>query len=165
MPCSKRSGLLPCLLLSLLLVSGCQSGSGGLGHGAVRELHLFGVPVAINFDQKPGADGFAARVYAGNGREPAGIRIGSGRLEILIYDGAPSDAARTTQPPLKVWTYEAAKLREFAARSSIGWGYRFAPQWGESCPTKDRFTVVARYISPSGVIVSSSPGVISMILQ
>lgn len=153
------------LLLTLLAagLAGCASiPSGG---SAIREIHLFGVPVAINFDQKPGPDGFAFRIYASDGRAPKGVAITNGKLEILLFDGAPSDAERGTTPPLRVWTYDPKKLREVAGRSSIGWGYRFALQWDDARPTGDRFAVVARYVAPSGAVVSSSPGVISMTIH
>lgn len=165
-----RAGV-PCSIALLLawLAAVLQVGCGSLGSapGAndIRELHLFGVPVAINLDPIPGPDGFAIRVFAGNGRAASGQRIEHGKLEILLFDGGLTEAERHTAEPLRTWEYTAAKLKAYVAKSSIGWGYRFAPQWGENRPTQDRITVIVRYVSPSGTVVSSSPSVISMAIK
>jgi hypothetical protein len=153
------------LLGALLLLGGCGTFGSARSGADIRELHLFGVPVAINLDQVPGPDGFAIRVYAGNGRAASGQRIDRGRLEVLLFDGGLSETDRQSATPLRTWTYDPAKLKEHAAHSSIGWGYRFAPQWGDARPTRDRITVVVRYVSPSGTVVSSAPSVISMALK
>jgi hypothetical protein len=158
-----RMSDLACVLWGLLLGTfiGCATST----DANVRELHLFGVPVAVNLDQTPGPDGFAVRVYASNGRAASGIPIRTGRLELALYDGAKPNGVPESQPPLRVWTYDGAALKAHAGKSSIGWGYRFAPAWGDAKPTRDRITVVVRYVSPSGEMISSSPSVISMTSQ
>jgi hypothetical protein len=102
----------------------------------IRELHLFGIPVAVNMDQEPGPDGFALRVYASNGRAATGIPIKAGRLEIVMTDGGKPKAGEEPKP-LKVWTYDAVALKAHAVKSSIGWGYRFGLAWNEARPTHE----------------------------
>jgi hypothetical protein len=156
-----RAAWMFALLVWLLLqVAGCATAPDA---NTVRELHLFGVPVAVNLDQDPDPDGFAVTVYAANGRAASGLPIKKGRLEIALYDGGKVKISPEHQP-LRVWTYDSAALKAHVARSSIGWGYRFAPIW-ETHPTRDRFTVVVRYVAPTGEIIASSPSVISMRLQ
>src|SRR6185503_5809266 len=141
------------LLLLFLCLVGCITAP---GTDTVREIHLFGVPVAVNLNQEPGPDGFAVRVYASNGRAASGLRIKTGRLEVALYDGGKLKIG-PDDPPLRVWTYDPNGLKPFAAKSFIGWGYRFALPWAEARPTHDRFTIVVRYVAPSGEIVASSP--------
>ena len=150
--------------VALLWLTGCASGTSG-GASAVRDLHLLGVPVAVSLDRSRTPNGFAVRVYASNGKEAKGISIRDGKLELLLYDGAPTDAERAAATPLRTWSFDARKLREFGGSSAVGWGYRFALPWGDNKPTGDRFAVVARYTAPSGGTVTSSPGVITMTLH
>src|SRR5262249_828441 len=158
--CVRSFVLLHLTACALLLGAGCASAPGG--SVTIRQLHMFGVPVAVNLDQVPGPDGFAFRVFASDGQTARGAAITRGRLEVQLFDGTPSESERAQAQPLRVWTYDAAQLRGHAAHSSIGWGYEFAPQWGDARPTHNRFTVVVRYVSPSGNVVAASPSVISM---
>jgi len=121
---ARMSGL-ACVLWGLLLGTfiGCATST----DANVRELHLFGVPVAINLDQNPGPDGFAVRVYASNGRAASGIPIRTGRLELALYDGAKPNGVPESQPPLRVWTYDVAALKAHAGKSSIGWAIDSSP--------------------------------------
>jgi len=150
-----------CLTLLLALLGGCTTAPDAV----IREIHLFGVPVALDLDQNSGPDGFAVRVYASNGREATGVPIKNGRLEINLYDGGKAKINADSNKPIRVWTYDAQNLKTYAAKSSMGWGYRFAPAWGEARPTRDRFTVVVRYVAPTGEVISSSPSIISMTVQ
>src|SRR6266540_594971 len=77
------------LSLVIALMVGCRSDGlwSGAENGRVEELHLLGTPVALNLDKKPGADGLGLRVYASNARMPGAVRIGSGTLTILLFDG------------------------------------------------------------------------------
>src|SRR6185369_2066764 len=61
--------------------------SEGSAQSGIHELNLLAIPVALNFDQKPGPDGFIVKVYAGNRRQPKPLPIENGKLEIIMYDG------------------------------------------------------------------------------
>ncbi len=162
----RKLGLL-LLGAALVLTVGCVSGqkkSAGEPipqQGPVEELHLLAIPVALNFDQVPGVDGFAVKVYAGSSQVPKSVRIPDGTLEILMFDGLLSGTDFAATPPLRIWTYPAAALKKFEIVTSIGTGYQLTPQWGEAKPTRDKITVVARYTSAGGVTIYSAPSSIS----
>jgi hypothetical protein len=75
------------LFVALAVVSGCAHG-GGRGAGAVSEVHLFGVPVALNLDGMPGPDGIGVRIYASGSTVARGVEIRQGVLEVLMFDGS-----------------------------------------------------------------------------
>ena len=87
-------GLVGALLAVLL--AGCAGGGRG-GGGAVAEVHLFGVPVALNLDGVPGPDGIGVRIYASGSGVARGIVVRSGVLEVLMFDGAvPASRPRSS---------------------------------------------------------------------
>ncbi|MEN9676501.1 MAG: hypothetical protein RIS76_2397, partial [Verrucomicrobiota bacterium] len=57
------------LAMAILAASGCATGGGQ----SVSELHLFGVPVALNLDPTPGPDGIGVRVYASDAGGAEGV--------------------------------------------------------------------------------------------
>jgi hypothetical protein len=75
------------LFVALAVVSGCAHG-GSRGAGAVSEVHLFGVPVALNLDGMPGPDGIGVRIYASGSTVARGVEIRQGVLEVLMFDGS-----------------------------------------------------------------------------
>ena len=168
-------GWLAVLALCLLatgLWSGCVSepksrkpAAASSGGGTIEEINLLAVPVALNLDDKPGLDGFAIKVYAGSRKLPKPIAIQSGKIEVLMYDGIPGVTEGASLEPRRVWTYTAAELKPFEIRTSIGTGYQLAPLWGDAAPTRNKITVVVRYISPEGRSITSAPSVISVTLN
>ncbi len=164
-------GMLRCVLIGLAvaLLTGCASSRQGTTSGnaapnsPIDRIHIISQPVAINFDQLPGADGFGVTLFATTAREPKSVAIPEGKLEILMYDGLLKVREFATTKPLKTWTYTAEELRAYAANGSIGVGYRLTPQWGDQVPTQNRITVLARYTSPTGAVRYSEPTVISLL--
>jgi hypothetical protein len=146
-----------CSLLATLLVAGCATLSSG---GNVDEVHLFGLPVTVNLDGVPGADGFAVRVYATKNGGSKGADLDSGVLEVLMFDGVVSGDELTTTQPAQSWNFGPKQLGHFKEKTSLGTGYRFALRWRKP-PTRGHITVVARYVSPKGEYVYSSPSTIS----
>lgn len=140
---------------TLLLVSGCASPGGG--RSAVDQLHLLTIPLAVNFDNAPGADGFAIKVYASRASEPKPVAISRGSVEIVMYDGVVRLSDLATARPLRTWTFAADALRDRQYTTSIGVGYQFALPWGEAKPTADRITVLARFRSLDGKAIASLP--------
>ena len=53
----------------------------------ISQVHLFGLPVAVNMDQRPGPDGISVRVFASAPDKARGLPVRSGTLEILAFDG------------------------------------------------------------------------------
>jgi len=71
--------------------------------GPVDQLNMLAIPVALNFDQRPGPDGFVVKVYAGNRNRPRPVSILSGTLELLMYDGILKSPGLNTAKPRRTW--------------------------------------------------------------
>jgi len=149
------------MVLAIGLTSGCATGGGG----GVSELHLFGVPVAINLDQKPGPDGIGVRIYASAAGGGEGIAIRQGTLEVLLFDGIVSAAVAQTTPPLKVWSFNPSELKPYAGKTSLGAGYQLALKWGAEVPRQSVVTVIARYRSTEGALLWSSANTVSVAMK
>jgi hypothetical protein len=156
---------LPCV--AALGLTACATGGGrkerastGRGGTAIQEINLFSAPVALNFDGIPGPDGLSLRIYAGNPREPKSLPIKRGALEVIVYDGMLSAAQVGPAAPLHVWSYPAEDLPRYSRTGSIGISYLLTPLWGKDKPTKNRATVVVRYVPAEGPKIYSSPTVI-----
>lgn len=159
----RRRRWLAIVATALTLVSGC--GTSGGGRGNVDQLHLLTIPVAINFDNVAGADGFAIKVYASRASDPKPVAIPRGTVEILMYNGVVRASDLATTKPLRTWSFSGDTLRDRQYRTSIGIGYQFALGWGEAKPAADRVTVVARHLSPEGPVISSLPSSIVTNIQ
>ena len=152
-----RCALFLCMLV--LSVSGCSTGRlpGGLRQTAFDELHLIGTSLALDLDSKPGPDGVGVRIYATTRRGREAVRIQSGTLELLLFDGTIAAGEITATPPLRVWSYTAAELRQHEQETSVGVSYAFVPLWGDSAPKRNRITVAARYTNQPGTLIYSAP--------
>jgi hypothetical protein len=145
-------------LLAALLFAGCATLSGG--GGAIDEVHLFGLPVTVNLDGIPGADGFAVRVYANKNGDAKGATINAGILEVLMFDGIVRTDDLMANQPTQSWKFGPKQLANFKDKTSLGMSYRFALRW-QKAPTRGHITVVARYVSAKGELVYSAPSTIS----
>jgi hypothetical protein len=160
-----------CLFLVPLL--GCVSGrdkerplaASTLAPSAISELNLLAIPVALDLDGVPGADGFVLKVYAGNRRRPKPIPIESGTLEIFMFEGILPSSGKEASKPRRTWTYTAEELKNSVVTTSIGIGYQIAPVWDTAKPAGDKITVVARYTPQGGAPILSAPSVISLTAQ
>lgn len=160
------SSLLAFAIAILPLAPGCGTmGGGGTTRIPIDALHLLTIPVAVNFDGAPGADGFAIKVYASRANEPKPIPIPNGSIEILMFDGIISSSEMKETKPLRNWTFEGPALRDRQYRTSIGVGYQFALAWGDARPTQERITVLVRYRAPDGRVISSLPSSIAANVQ
>ena len=119
------------------------------------------MPLALNLDDVPGLDGFAVRVFYSRSTRAHGIPITSGTLEILMFDGAPVGTTAAFPVPLRIWPFTAEQLKQFSTRTSLGVGYQLVLCWGDSQPTGDHLTVVARYRPSTGPALLSPPSSIS----
>jgi hypothetical protein len=145
------------------VLAGCATSSGGRG-GEVTELHLFGLPVTLNLDAKPGADGFAVRVYATKNGGAKGAEVTTGSLEIQMFDGVVGMAELIAQTPQQTWKFNARELARYEEQTSLGHGYKFALRW-DQMPKRKHITVLARYVSPKGEPIYSSPSTITASTQ
>lgn len=158
-----------CLALGLgLAVAGCTSPGAKTGTEPsarliISQLHLLTMPMALNLDGTPGADGFAVKVFAVAPEEPKPVALTTGTLEIFMYDGVFADRVGDTVKPLRVWTYSAADLRSYAFKKPVGIGYSFVLQWGDIRPTEKKITVLARFSQSGAKPVSSAPSAIVVV--
>lgn len=160
--------LLSAVGLVLLVVSGCATRRAGEGDhaaaGAVQRLNMLCLPVVINLDRTPDADGFGVTIYASNARQPKAVPIKSGTLKILMFDGVVT-AGDPQAEPLRTWTFTADDLELNEVVNSLGTGYRFALAWGEARPTQSRLSVQARYHPDTGPAIATAPMPIAMLAQ
>lgn len=159
------------LVLSLVLV-GCTSGDPSPsrpvarpGVDRIEELHLFGLPVGLELDGRPGADGIGVRLYASAAGTARGLAIRRGTLDVLMFEGAMDGGMLQSTPPHEVWSFPASGLPSMASRTSLGVGYQLALRWRQAPPRSPVVTVVARYLSPEGTVLYSAPDVITMSLR
>lgn len=128
----------------------------------LTELHLFGVPVALELNGRPGPDGLGVRIYATAGPAARGIAIRRGTLDILMFEGPVDPALIASLPAQQVWSFSAANLSTLAAETSLGIGYQLALRWEKAPPREPLVTVVARYRSPEGQIFYSTADAIAI---
>jgi hypothetical protein len=153
--------------IALLGLGGCaslpeRSTGGGPGSGEVVQVNIITSPVGLDLNGKPGLDGFSAKLYANSARNPKPVPIRSGTIEIVMFDGTLF--GRTNLPPaLATWTFPAAELRPGEFTAGIGTGYNLILPWGTNRPTQRMVTVGARYTSPSGLVITSSPSSVTVI--
>ncbi len=151
-----------------LVCAGCTGGPRNQiitpkpARGPIGEIHLFGIPVALDLDGRPGTDGIGVRLYASPSDRARGMPIKEGRLEILMFEGAVEAAALGTATPLRTWTFEAGQLAQFQSETSLGTGYQLALRWEENRPKGKAVTVVARYRSPAGAVLLSTANSITV---
>lgn len=148
------------LLAAMLLAAGCATGRGR--GGRIDSLHVFSVPVALDLDGSPGPDGFGVTLYASKAAAARGVPITTGKIEILMFDGAPQEDTKTNAAPRRVWTFSSPVLKSQMIKTSLGTGYRFAPRWEDTPPLQSRITIVARYVPSEGTVVQSSPTTIAV---
>jgi len=150
--------------LAALVAAGCATGNGGRSE-APAELHLFGLPVALNLDGKPGPDGIGVRVYASAAGLAKGVPITRGTLEVLMFDGVVGETELRTRSPRHQWSLPAAALKPFASLTSLGTGYQLALRWEQDSPRTPVVTVMARYHSPEGAELQSAANTVSVALK
>ena len=142
-------------------VVGPRSGSGG----AIDSLHVFAVPVAMDLDAAPGPDAFGITIYASVGGAAKGVAVTTGRLEILMFDGAlPAGnfPGVVDAPPRRLWSLTPAELKQSAIKSSLGIGYRLTPGWGDTPPRQGAITAVVRFVPTRGNPIVSAPVTIAV---
>ena len=144
-------------MLAALCLAGCATLS---GQGErVDGVHVFGLPITLNLDGKPGADGFAVRVFTTKGGAAKGSTIDSGALEVMMVDGVIGGDEVAAREPTQVWKFTPRQLTPLREKTSLGDSYRFTLRW-DKMPTRGHVTVVARYVSEKGGPVYSSPSTI-----
>jgi len=152
-----------CLLTLLcLLLTACASKSGATSPGSrttINELNLLAMPVAVNLDDTPGADGVVLKLFAANRGHPRTLPLRSGTLEIAAYPGTPSPAA--LPEPFHLWTFTPADLKPCEITTRLGTGYSLTLNWMPQILSSNRVTIIARYLPMHSAPVISAPSFIT----
>jgi len=157
-----RASLAGAACLAALVLSGCATNTKTPPRNspsAISGLNLLGLPVAINLDDRPGADGIVLRLFATSQASPRAVPLRSGILEILAYEGTPNPAA--WPEPFHCWTFTPAELIPCEFNTLLGTGYKFVLNWLPRVFHSNRVTVIARYRTPAGNPVTSAPSSIT----
>lgn len=128
-------------------------------NAVITEVNLITMPVALNLNATPGADGVQLRVFLVAQGHSETVPIPAGRLEIVAYDGSLNPTSATT--PFRVWRFNPDDLAPDAFTSAVGAGYNLILSWAPEILTHKRVTVVARYYPPKGPVVVSAPSSIA----
>lgn len=150
----------------MVLGAGCVTDSAPAGSravAAIHELNVLSMPVALNLDGKPGADGIAIKVFASNPDEPKAVPIRQGHLEIVAYDGNLDTAPGAK--PFHTWRFSVAELVGYEFTTALGTGYNLVLSWAPQQLTRERVVVIARYLPPKGPPVISAPSSIAGIVR
>ena len=158
------SGVLLAVLCAGLLSICCGcAGTGGKSRGAkIESLHLLSVPTAVNFDNVPGPDGFAVRLFAKGSTSAKGVPLPGGVLELAMYDGVYGGGMSPAPEPLRVWRFTGVELKRHSGKSAVGTGYRFTLRWENAQPKQPQITIVARFTPDGGLIVKSEPSSVAV---
>jgi len=158
------SKILACAVaIAAFLAPGCGT-IGGTSHG-IDEVHLFGLPAALNLDNVPGPDAFSVRVFASNSSLAKGVAVRQGALEIVLYDGGYTAGQSMDALPLRTWSFSPQQLKALANENRLGIGYEFTLPWAGTPPKRNRVTVLARYRPPSGNTIVSGPASITLTVR
>src|SRR5678815_522732 len=110
-----------CSLIAALCIAACATGGRG---EHVDEVHLFGLPITLNLDGKPGADGFAVRVFVTKNGGAKGATVENGNLEVLMFDGVVGSDEIAAKEPNQVWKFTPRQLSQLREQASLGNSYR-----------------------------------------
>lgn len=130
-----------------------QRASAGAGPAAsaadgsrIDVVNLYAMPAAINWDDKPGADGLQVRVFFFRLDEPQAVDMTDGLLEFTIHAGRVPASKLPELPPIKTWRFTAAELAVYRTRSVVGTGYVMSLPWGDRTPASPSVTLSARLV-------------------
>ncbi|HNU98348.1 MAG: hypothetical protein KA191_03415 [Verrucomicrobia bacterium] len=157
----RAAGACAACLLAVALC-GCVTNSKtprAASSSAIDELNLLGLPVAVNLDRRPGADGVVVKLFATSRSSPRAMPLRSGTLELIAYEGTPSPAALPM--PFHRWTFTPAELAHNEFTTVLGTGYRLVLSWMPRSLPSDRVTIIARYHPHKAEPVTSAPSSIT----
>ena len=138
------------LLAAVLVPTGCHTSGSGPSKGVITaksapvdQLHLISLPVGVDLDGKPGADGFVIKIFASRRGSARPVAIRSGTLDVLLFEGILENLEKSK--PVREWHFTASDLKKTQVPSSIGPAYQVSLAWDHSAPLKSQFTVLVRW--------------------
>jgi len=105
-------------------------------------------PMPLNWDDRPGLDGFQAQVNFFQLDRPLSVTV-EGVLEFMLYEGRGTVDVLAETKPVQTWAFEGPTLRRHQGKTMFGWGYAMRLPWGPSPPKSSSVTLIARY-RPAG---------------
>lgn len=147
-----------CLFLLGCVAAGCE------GPPQVQEvdyMDVFAPQGALKLQGSSRPDGVQARVFLYRGSDAQTV-IGTGNLELMLFEGKRMNINLAKEPPFKTWTYTPEELSKVRGKVLGLWCYPLALFWGETTPKTPTVTLVARYMNPSGRSVVSKPVLIDI---
>ena len=158
------------LLLLLAALGGCQDGGmssllTGRPQGMERidKLQLVLTPPApLNWDGRPGVDGFLARLYCWCPLESKLAVPVNGTLEVALYEGRCSAGELPEKKPFHVWTFRENQTGALMSKTLFGWGYSLELGWGDHVPLSPTVTLQVRHRSRGGRVTLSDPVNVAM---
>jgi len=139
------------------------AGAGGCGVQAARvsstppppvdaptDLVVRTPPTAVNWDQRPGADGIPVLVHLFRRPGDALPVMVRGRIRFDLYEGILQPEDLSAARPWRTWQFQGEQLRRGAVRAPEGWGYAFRLDFSDAPPATSAVTLVTRYLSPDG---------------
>ena len=130
----------------------------------VADIDRLGIHVgvaAMSWDEEPGPDGVFVKVYCYQLHQPKTVTV-KGVLEFLLFEGSVSASTIDKAEPFQTWKFTGEQLSAHAVRSMVGWGYAMQLAWDKDVPKAGKITLLARYISATGVQTFSAPVSIPM---
>ena len=124
------------------------------GVGSVDSIRLFTSPAVLNLDNKPGVDGFTAKIYAIDEDRPKPIKVNAGEIEFMVFEST------IESEPLQVWKFDTKKLKRHMATTQIGVVYDFRLIWDSTKAPKRKAAILAQYRSVDGKVIKAVPVVL-----
>lgn len=156
----------------IAMLAGCAPDAGQAGRQTPPPLANADViavevspPTVQNFDDKPGPDGFDARIHFFLQSQAAPILV-SGKVDMMMYevsDQGVNDSMR--QKPLHTWSLTPQMLNRFVTHSKYGWCYTIRFDWGRDLPRTEKIVIQAVYTAPDGGRIASAPIVLMMVAK
>ncbi|KKM71108.1 hypothetical protein LCGC14_1433920 [marine sediment metagenome] len=152
---------LPAVVLAAAL-SGCAAGADTLTASApqavdeVDDMVVHVVPVALNWDERPGPDGLDVSVYMYLYARKLPVTV-KGTLAFEVYEGGIQGPDLATARPFFTWRFDADALQSYLGRSAAGWGYAIRLGWGPRSPATSSVTLAARYVPGKGRTIYTRP--------
>ncbi len=161
-----RDSRIPTALALALALTGCVSNRPTpVRHSteAITEVHLLAMPVALNLNAAPGADGIQLSVFLVVTGHAKTAPMTTGALEVVAYDGSVNPEHLPS--PFQMWRFEPDTLSPYAFNSVVGTGYNLVLSWAPKLLARKRVTVLAKYLPPQGPAVVSAPSSIAATSQ
>lgn len=123
----------------------------------VDSMELDTFPVAVNLDDKPGADGISVKMRLYSLDQPLAFAMQKGVVEFVMYEGRVRDNMLADAQPHHIWRFSASQIAGSGRKVLVGWQYDLTLNWLDKAPKTDAFTLTARLLRPGGQPLYARP--------